>query len=552
MNSRTTISSMLGRKSTTASPVVSTKQASLSLEPYTGNWNFEQAAHLLRRAMFGPKKEEIEQAIELGLAGTIDLLFQEQAMPEPPVNYNFPDDPLVPIGEPWIGKILTEGEDFLKQKIRSHRQSSLYAWTMNQLIASEMSIREKMTLFWHNHFVVQRTVVGDPNYLYNYITLLRENATGNFKELVRNITVDKAMLWYLNGFQNNKNNPNENYARELLELFTIGKGDLAAPGDYTTYTEDDVIEVAKVLTGWRVFDYNTVNPEAIREVVFQANIHDTGQKQLSHRFDNAVLPDAGEDEYKQLIDLIFQKVEVAQFISRKLYRWFIYSDIDASIEQAIIEPMAQLLIDNDFETAPVVKALLSSQHFYDAQLIGPMIKNPLDFVVGLYRQFDIKLVGDLEQNYTKLLRLHRSMDIHQMSYFEPPNVAGWSAYYQAPSFYQTWISSATLVPRMQLTDALAGFQIDVLTFAAKIENGTDPNTLIDEFAKILFPQPITDNQKTALKENLIPGLPDFEWTVEYGNYLAEPTIVNNLITGVERRLRALVKAMLAMSEYYLS
>ena len=144
--------------------------------------------------------------------------------------------------------------------------------------------------------------------------------------------------------------------------------------------------------------------------------------------------------------------------------------------------------------------------------------------------------------------------------FEPPDVAGWKAFYQEPGFYQIWISASTLSPRMDFTNAFAlkGIRvagrdiiIDALTFAEKIENGTDPNVLINEFIKILFPQPITQSQKDALKEALIPGLPDFEWTVEYGDYLANPTD-EDLKSGAENRLRALIQAMLVMPEYYLS
>lgn len=560
MNRRASFSTLIGRKSSTTQSITSPQQTPLSLAPYEGEWTFDQAAHLLRRAMFGPKKEEIEQATAFGLTGTIDLLFAEKPLPEPPLNFSFTRDPQVPVGTSWVGKIYTAGDNNLRTMIRANRERSLTAWNMRLLIESEISIREKMTLFWHNHFVVQKSVVRDPNYLYDYLTLLRSNATGNFKQLVKDITVDPAMLFYLNGRQNSRNNPNENYARELLELFTVGKGDLAGPGDYTTFTEDDVIEIAKVLTGWRVFDYLTVNPDAPRGAEFIRVLHTLDQKQLSHRFDNAVIENADEEEYKILIDLIFQKPAVAQFISRKLYRWFVYSEITEEIEQNIIEPMAQLLVENDFETAPVIKALLSSQHFFAANLMGPMIKNPIDFIAGMFRQFEVTIEGNLNQNYRNFKRIDDATINLQMTYFEPPNVAGWKAYYQAPAFYQSWISSATLVPRMQYTDLLAttGYQfsgqhiiIDVLAFAAKIENGTDPNVLIDEFSKVLFPQPISPTQKAALKEALIPGLPDFEWTVEYGDYLAEPDN-QDLKTGAENRLRALIKAMLAMPEYYLS
>lgn len=557
MNRRATLKKLFAPTITENTSEV-TQQAQYSLERYSDNWNFETAAHLLRRAMFGPTKTEIEEAVNLGLEGTLNKLFEEQAMPAPPLNYNSEIDPQVAIGETWVNAIYTRGETM--SMIRGYRQRSLVAWTMGNLINSGMSIREKMTLFWHNHFVVQFSIVRDPIFIYNYISLLRENATGNFKELVKKVTIDPAMLRYLNGNQNTRNRPNENYARELLELFTIGKGDLAGPGDYTTYTEDDVIAVAKILTGWRDFGHLTANQENVPQARFIRNRHDLTSKQLSHRFNNAIVENADESEYENLIDLIFEQQEVARYISRKLYRWFVYYIIDDKVEQGIIEPMSQILVENNFEIAPVLRALLSSQHFFDAQLMGPMIKHPLDFVIGLFRQFEVSISNDLRRQYVTWNTIAQFMPNLQMAYFEPPDVAGWKAFYQAPGFYQIWISSATLGPRMDITNLLSiqgrriagrAIIIDVLAFAAQIENAIDPNILIDGFAKILFPQPISSSQKDSLKEILIPGLPDFEWTVEYGDYLVNPED-EDLKSGAENRLRALVQAMLVMPEYYLS
>ena len=558
MDRRSTLSTLMGRKPKKSQPNLTSPINNKSLTAYSGDWNFDQANHLLRRTMFGPKKEEIEQAVELGLSGTIELLFQEREMPSPPLNFNSDIDPEVPIGETWVNAIYTRGDTM--NMIRGYRDRSLRAWTIGTLINSEMSIREKMTLFWHNHFVVQFSIVRDPIFIYNYISLLRENALGNFKDLVKKVTIDPAMLRYLNGRQNTKNNPNENYARELLELFTIGKGELAGPGDYSTFTEDDVIECAKILTGWRDFGYLTANAENPSNSAYIRNRHDLGSKQLSHRFNNAILENADGEEYAQLIDLVFQQTEVARFISRKLYRWFVFSVIDDKVEQNIIEPMAQLLIDNNFEINPVLQTLLSSEHFFEANLTGPMIKNPLDFVIGIFRQFEIKIDEELRRKYSAWNAINRAFENLQMVYFEPPDVAGWKAFYQAPGFYRIWISSATLGPRMTQTTTLAtqgakvagrDIIIDVLAFADKIENSTDPNLLIDEFVKVLFPQSISQNQKDALKEALIPGLPDFEWTVEYGDYLANPED-EDLKSGAENRLRALIQAMLIMPEYYLS
>ncbi|MCB0871736.1 MAG: DUF1800 family protein, partial [Solirubrobacterales bacterium] len=167
--------------------------------------------------------------------------------------------------------------------------------TLKLMLEEGISLREKMTLFWHNHFAVSN--VNDPKFLYRHVELLRNFAWGNFRELMKEITVDPTMLRFLNGNQNTRTAPNENYARELMELYTLGKGDLAGPGDYTTFTEDDVIQMAKVLTGWRDRGFNTVNPDVNVESFFTLNRHDTGSKQLSHRFNNEVITNLGDQEY---------------------------------------------------------------------------------------------------------------------------------------------------------------------------------------------------------------------------------------------------------------
>ncbi|MBK7408350.1 MAG: DUF1800 domain-containing protein [Saprospirales bacterium] len=429
------------------------------------------------------------------------------------------------------------------------------------MLAEGMSIREKMTIFWHNHFVVALAAVGDPKFIYHYINTLRAGALGNFRQLVKDITIDPAMLRYLNGSQNTKVAPNENYARELLELFTIGKGEQVGPGDYTNYTEQDVTEIAKVLTGWVDTGYLTNDPGTQVGSVFLPNRHETANKTLSYRFNNTVIPNAGADEYKNLIDIIFQQDEVARFICRKLYRWFVYYVIDEVVETEVIEPMAQVLIDNDYEVYPVLEALFKSEHFFDMLNVGPMIKNPVDFLMTSSKTLNLEVPTTLANQYRAWLKMAEPLFALQMQIFNPPDVAGWKAYYPEPLFYRQWINSVTLPFRMVITDALStvGYpigggvtlKIDVLAVVTTFNDPTDPNHLIEEFSKILFPQPITENQQTYLKEILIPGLPDFEWTVEYSDYLADPT--NPVYSGpVELKLRLLLRAMMNMPEFYLS
>jgi uncharacterized protein (DUF1800 family) len=558
MDRRSSLKSLIGQKSTT-----STKERSLKrpvknpilsgLEAYTGNWTHTEAAHLLRRSIFGPTREQVLQAVEYGMETTIDHLLSEQNEPDPPVNYYYQDDPQVPLGETWVNAPYDT-----ELNLFAYRNRSLNAWLMITLYEQKLSIKEKMIVFWHNHFVTAD--ISDPKYDFDYFSTLSQFALGNFRDFVKEITINPSMLRYLNGNQNTKRAPNENYARELLELFTIGKGPLAGPGDYTHYTEEDISEIARALTGWRDRGFRSVQSTPI-ESFFRSFQHDTGSKKLSHRFDNIEIQNMGEEEYAYLIDVILAKKEVARFISRKLYRWFIYHEIDALTEENVIEPMATLLMDNDYEIKPVIRALLSSQHFYDYINNGCLIKNPLDFVFSVIKTLKVQLpTQNLNPYYQINLLVYNFITQLQMAYGNPPSVSGWKAYYQAPSYYEIWINSVTLPYRMNFTKALSlvgvkqsghNIIVDVLKLVDELPNPSDINELIDEWVRMLFPQPITEKQINFLKEILIPGLPDYEWTVEYVHY-QNNLDDENTVRSMENKLRLLLDAMLSMPEFYLS
>ena len=220
MDRRATLATMLGRGqekshatqlSTKASTTVTTLNT--GLEPFAGEWTFEQAAHLLRRATFGPSVDHIKEAVANGLDATIEQLFADLDLPAPPINFDEEEDPHVPIGQTWITAPYNDNKN-----VKPYRWRSFRAWIVMNIVEEGISIREKMTLFWHNHFAVNN--VNDPRFIYRYFNLLRSNAWGNFKDLVKDMTIEPAMLRFLNGNQNTESAPNENYARELLELFT--------------------------------------------------------------------------------------------------------------------------------------------------------------------------------------------------------------------------------------------------------------------------------------------------------------------------------------------
>ena len=537
-----------------ATPLTSNNTS--GLEPYSGPWDASAVGHLLRRTIYGPSRAQIEECLKKGMGATLEALLSENELPDPPINYVNENDPDVPLGETWVDKKLSDNQ------LRGYRRRSLRVWTIEQALNQGISIREKMYLFWHNHFVISD--IQDPRFEYVYSQLVRKYALGNFRQFTKEMTIDPAMLRYLNGNQNTRFNPNENYARELLELFTIGKGPQVGPGDYTHYTEDDVIEIAKILTGWRDTGYNSRRDNFQVQSFFVRNRHNTESKQLSHRFNNAVIPNMNNEEYAHLIDIIFEQHEVSRFISRKLYRWFVYHQIDQKVEQEIIEPLAQILRDHDYDVRPVLEALLSSDHFYQTTFKGAMIKSPLDYILGMINQFESKPRNEnLNIRFGFLNLITRFSGFLQQSPFEFPDVAGWKAYYQEPVFYQNWISSTTMQFRQLFRElVLEGrltfegnsrnnrtLQIDVLSFIDSLNDATDPNNLIHELVSFLFPQPINQAQKDALKEVLLPGLPDYEWTVEYNDYLDNPND-QNLKASIEDKLIDLMQAITAMPEYY--
>ena len=532
-------------------------QVQAGLEPYAGTWDWYTAAHLLRRCLFGPRRNEINGAVSLGLSGTLDFLLEELPLPDPPLNFGKEDED-VPIGETWVNAPRS-----YMGVINGYRKKSLRAWWIGLMINQGMCLREKMTLFWHNHFATEMQVVAIPQYMYKHLTYLRTNCFGNFRQMVCDITIDPAMLRYLNGNQNKKGKPNENYARELFELFTIGKGPAIEEGNYTNYTEQDVLAAAEVLTGWRDRGFRPEHEEITS--YFTPGRHENTRKQFSAAFDNYVIPttsQSGEEEYRELVDMILDRKETARYICRKLYRWFVYYVIDEATEANVIEPLAQIMIDNDYEVKPVLRALLSSAHFYDMNNRGALIKNPMDHMISVMRQFAIDL-SDADDNllaqYNIWYAFYQYGNILQMTVLDPPSVAGWSAYYQIPQFHEIWINSASLPARKTYQDALLrGFKrngvtvkINPFVVLDSISNPSDPNSLVEELAMLLFTHPISDGEKDFYKNALIPGLPDFEWTIEYTDYLSDPDD-NAKRNAVETKLVILIFVMLGMAEYQLS
>lgn len=518
------------------------------LEPYTGTWGNEEILHLLKRTTFGPTLAQKQSFEAMTRVEIVDSLLVEEPAPLPPINVS-EEDTSVAVGETWINVNDGFENNFF-------RVQSLVAWWMGHIVDQKMTLREKMTLFWSNHFVTEIEIVEEARVMYHYVSLLRENALGNFKDLAKNITSNAAMLIYLNGDANEVGAANENFARELFELFSIGKGQQIGEGDYTHYTEQDVLAAARVLTGWKV-DWLTATS------YFNTGKHDTGDKQFSSAFDNQVIKNNGEQEIDDLIEMIFSKKETARFLCRKLYRWFVYYHIDDTVEQNVIEPLATILYDQNYDIKPVLLSLFNSAHFYDVENRGCMIKNPLDFTANLIRQFEIEFppADQFVTQYNTWLFTYYLVRLQEMTLGSPPGVAGWPAYYQEPQFHRIWVNSATLPFKRDLSNffaltpgyAVDGFQLwlNPLTIADKTSVPGDPDVLVQELIDLIFPIDLNQDQKDFLKNVLIPGLPDFEWTVEWNDYKSDPENQEKLL-AVGTKLQALYSTMLTMAEYQLA
>ena len=536
------------------------RRTTAGLEPYTGSWGTAQAAHLLRRTTFGPASNDIATLGKLPVSDAVDILLAPPpAETSQPLTYD-PRD-FVPVGQTWVDATASStATTFNPAGIRTN---SLKAWWMGLMLNQALSIREKMVLFWHNHFVTETAVVADPRFSYRYLSLLRANALGNFKDLVRQVTFDGAMLRYLNGNTNTKSSPNENYGRELQELFTIGKGPEVVPGDYTTYTEDDVKAAARVLTGWKDFT-NADGTVGETTWTFNAAKHDPTDKQFSARYGGTVITGGGTDadgarELGAMLDMIFAQDATAQFICRKLYRWFVYYVIDDVTEANVIEPLAGALKSADYDILPVLRLLLNSAHFFDPVNMGCVIKSPIDHLIGVCRQFGVAFPADPASQYPLWNILWTQAQGMDMNPGDPPNVAGWQAYYQSPEFYELWINSDTLPKRSRFTDTATrnGFKsgsavmaIDPIAFVMTLSNPADPNAIVDDACALFFPFTLTDAQRAFLKNTLLPGLPDYEWTNEWSAYLADPTSPTTM-SAVKTKLQALFSFMMEMPEYQL-
>ena len=543
-----------GKKKPSPSPVFRTESG---INPYGGAWTINEVQHLLKRTLFGSTRQDILYFKNKTVSQAVDELLAATApLPSPPVNdYNSATvtDPVVAAGQTWVNAPTNDGT------INSLRRQSFKKWWTGVLINQDRSLREKMTLFWANHFGTETIDISNAHWVYAHHALLRQNALGNFRQLIKAVTIDAGMLRYLNGYLNTATAPDENYGRELQELFTVGKDPVT---NLAPYTEDDVKKAARVLTGWRINGTSFAT-------FFDATKHDTTAKQFSGFYNNTTIAGrtgaAGANETDDLISMIFARNEVASFIVRKLYRWFVYYKIDAVTEANVIQPLATIFRTNNYEIKPVLSALFKSEHFFDVLNQGCQIKSPADQVISCLREFGVVFPNATTEyidayamwNYIKGWMTSMTQDLG-----DPPNVSGWPAYYQAPQFHEIWINSDTLPKRNRFSDTMIGtgytragkkIIIDGVAFAKTLSNPSDPNALLDDVLSTIFRVPLTVPTRQTIKQQILLSnqTQDHYWTDAWNLYMANTANQTNY-NIVNNRLKSLFQYLMSLAEYQLA
>jgi uncharacterized protein (DUF1800 family) len=541
------------------------------LAPYTGQWSEWEVLHLLKRTNFGWKKSYVDALRTLDPSSAVDKILQiDTTPPAPPVNWyqnTFADENGLAYGADWTNDAFSGTS--VGQTSNTYRVQSLRRWLFGLAINNDNTIREKMTWFWYHFIPVDFDSVrqssntyantNSARILYRYMKLLRSNAIGNFRTLIRAIAVEPAMMFYLNNQSNSAASPDENFARELMELFTLGKDPASQ------YTQSDVVAAAKVLTGWRVQNLNTTNVATN----FVASSHSTTNKQFSSFFNNTIINYQsganGANELDALLNMIFSKDQVvAQYICRRLYRYFVYYDIDSNIEANVIAPLAQTFISNNWNILPVLTQLFKSEHFFDMANRGVYIKSPFDLLAGTLNMFNVSTTASTIQNQYGVWsyfndNLGLSME-QQMGTI--PNVSGWNAYYQTPSYHEYWINSNSVQKRFKfindlfagITQSATALKIDNIAFVKQFDETTvtNPDLLVAACIKYLLPIDLSQAQKDSLKTSSLLGgqVSNHYWTDAYNDYLARPTDATKKGL-VDTRLKTLLSGLCQLAEFQL-
>ncbi|SOD88348.1 DUF1800 domain-containing protein [Spirosoma fluviale] len=448
----------------------------------------QQTRHLFARAAFGATPAELTEADQKSLRKVVRQLFRdseavtELRVVEPEQNET----------KQQLKGMVRDGQldkDMLKERIRENAEKvrDLNLLWIDRMATGKGALREKMALFWHGHFAC-RAQGRNPLLMQQYANTLRQNALGKFGDLLMAVSKEPAMLQFLNNQQNRKNAPNENFAREVMELFTLGRGN---------YSEHDIKEAARAFTGWQF------TPEG--QFVFRERVHDEGEKTIFGKTG----PFKGED----VIAMLLENRQTARFVTAKIYRFFVNENED----KKRVDELADQFYKSGYDITGLMEQIFSADWFYDPKNIGAHIKSPVELLAGLRHTLGVQFDQPQPQIFVQ-------RTLGQLLFY-PPNVAGWPG-------GKNWIDSSSLLFRMQLpnyvlkaADVLvrpkedgdvntqllarkgnAKFRTTVnwADFEKAFINTPDAG-LTNALAETLLPFPLRPDQKTVLESQLKPG-----------------------------------------------
>ncbi len=497
-----------------------------------GRWDLAMASHLMRRAGFGGTVEEIGGLVQMGPAKGVESLVNYRNIKDEGTEVEFGDLTAPGMGpQARGGKAGLTGQmvnampaeekkafNQIQNAAQRAKEEEIRLWWLDRMVRTKRPLEEKMTLFWHGLFVSSSVSVKQTYLLYKQNQLLRQFATGNYRTLALEISRDPAMLIYLNNNQNVKAHPNENYARELMELFTLGIGN---------YTEQDIKESARSFSGW------TNNGD---EFVFRPAQHDTGIKMFLGRVGNI----NGDD----IVDIIFQQPACAKYIATRLLKFFAVDEPSDDIVMAL----AGVIKQHQYEIAPALQAMFASRWFYSQEVMVRQIKSPVQLIVGSLRGLGVNM--SQPQQVVNALRT-MGQDL-----LASPPVKGWDG-------GRAWINTSTLFARYNLPAYLGTGQLpaaskqatpaNAKTQYAEFDSGWNPQVdlaaagggavttdgVVDLYIHKLLGFPLDPRKRDDLIEFM-------NGTGDTKSHLHDPTLAES-----DRRTRGLVHLIMAMAEYQL-
>ncbi len=470
-----------------------------------GAWDSAKARHLLARAGFGGTPQEVEKLRALGADRAVASLVEYARQPA----LDLP--PPAPPGPPEavnLSKLSFEERQKVQQARRREQQQHIARvrqWWAERMLKSPRPLEEKLTLFWHGHFASEYRTVQNGRAMLAQNELFRTHAAGNFGKLLHAVVHDPAMLRYLDNNRNARGRPNENLAREIMELFTMGVDQ--------GYTEADIKEGARALTG-HTFDPRTW------EYRYNARAHDGGAK--------TIFGQTGKFDGDQFVDLILEQPATARFIAKKLFVFFVHDDP----APAVIDRLAVVLRANDYELAPMLTELFRSEEFYSTRSLGTQIKSPVQLAVGTARALGVR---DIEPQFVVTAAQSLGQEL-----FGPPNVKGWDG-------GRAWVNSNTVVARANFpalflnrvapAKARTAVKFDAIAYLGGAKADT-PDAVVDYFARALFAVPLRAETRKGLAAFLGPLPPRPAWAGRKAELNA--------------RLNALLVLMMGLPEYQLT